>query len=207
MPNWVYNGVTITDPSGSGKHTSDIERLVAQVGAEYSMDMPNSEGGTSVVVTNEPLFSFWNIVKPTGEDLKEYYESSWYEWNTTYWGCKWDASEVELDEYGSEKHFRFATPWSPPLPVLAELSRQYPELEIELDWEEEQGFGGTFVFTNGNATETNSYDIPNSHADFIERDRECYCESFPEDAFADCPSYVSPEMIIPEDELIVEQMI
>jgi hypothetical protein len=92
--------------------------------------------------------------------------------------------------------------------VLVALSEQYPNLHIELEWEEEQGFGGTFVFTEGNVTETNWYDIPNSHADYVERGQTCSCESYPEEPpFTDCPDYVPEDARIPADELEVEALL
>jgi hypothetical protein len=218
MPNWVYNGVSVTDLTG--EHAADVARLIEQVGADYSMVVTayvDGEHSTNVEETKDPIFSFWNIVKPTGEDLDLYNKSIetgvgvtpfWYDWHCDNWGCKWDAGDVEFDDYGADqKLFRFSTPWAPPIPALTSLSKQYPNLHIELEWEEEQGFGGTFTFTNGEPTETDYYDIPSSHADYVSRDRECGCESWDEAQFEDCPTYVpepTEDMIIADNELEVE---
>jgi len=219
MPNWVYNNLSITDPSG--EHTADIARLVEQVGASYTTvgsDWDNGSYTIREVKVPNPVLSFWNIKRPEGEGLEQWNESIraggahpfWYEWSVDNWGCKWDASEVDMQDHAVDhKQYTFSTPWSPPLPILATLSEQYPNLHIELEWEEEQGFGGTFVFTNGEATETDSYDIPSSHADHVSRGRDCICEYYddPEDFYPDCPNALPEGAIIPNDELEVEVML
>lgn len=219
MPNWVYNNLSITDPSG--ENTADVARLMEQVGATYTIRSASYASGTFEVKDVEVTdcgFSFWNIARPGDEELSEYNDSigasgampTWYDWNCENWGTKWDASDVNIQDHGEDhKQITFSTPWSPPLPVLVTLSEQYPNLHIELEWEEEQGYGGTFVFTNGEATETEAYDTPNSHAEHDERGRECICEweENPEHYYPDCPGYVPDTNLIPEDELEVEAML
>jgi hypothetical protein len=225
MPNWVYNSLSITDPSG--EHCEDVTRLMEQVGATYTTvqtSYEKTDEGMTVshkeVEVADSGFSFWNIKRPEGEDLATYNESIgasgampfWYDWNCEHWGTKWDASDVDIQDYAADhKQITFSTPWSPPIPVLTALSEQYPNIHIELEWEEEQGFGGTFTFTNGEPTETDYYDIPSSHADYVARDRECGCETWADEApFEDCPTYVpepSPDMLIPNDELELEAVL
>jgi hypothetical protein len=221
MPNWVYSNLTITDPTGT--HEDRITSLVEQVGATYSIkksfwDVETKTTKHAIFEETDP-FSFWNIDHPEGEDLVRYEESIgasgapffWYDWNNNNWGTKWDAGEASMNQVSpTEVRYFFETAWSPPIPVIATLSAQYPDLHIELQWEEEQGFGGTFVFTNGEAEETDSYDIPNSHADHVARDKNCPCEDWgPEDSFPDCPSRVENAegmSSFSEDELEIEVM-
>ena len=218
MPNWVYNNLTISDPTGENRER--IERLVAQVGATYTHMMfvwcEETKTMKPMGVENSDAFSFWNIDHPEGKDLVRYEASIgqpgspyWYDWNTRYWGVKWDASDSTVEDISpTEKMYRFETAWSPPIPILATLSSQYPELHIELDWEEEQGFGGACMFMNGEVEVTDSYDIPDSHADHAARDKTCPCEDWgPEEAFPDCPSYVAHlegKESFKEDELEIE---
>jgi hypothetical protein len=218
MPNWVQNNLTITTDPEAGGTIKDIADLVEQVGRDYEVktwDWKSKETYTHAVT--EPTLSFWNIVRPEDEELQKYDESLeaggampfWYSWNCDNWGTKWDASDVELHDYSPDhKRYTFSTPWSPPIPVLTSLSAQHPNLWIELEWEEEQGFGGTFVFTNGEFRETNYYDIPTSHAEYVGRDKECGCEIWGEKSFDDCPvEDIDPSMIVPDDEIVIEQMI
>lgn len=124
----------------------------------------------------------------------------WYGWNVNNWGTKWDASDptVEynegdyLGEHGttSSIDFAFRTAWSPPTAFLVELSRQYPLLHIENEWQEEQGFGAVEIFNNGEGTLDREWDIPNSHAEWEALDQEdrCICTwGDQEDYFDDCP--------------------
>lgn len=217
MPNWVYNNLTIAPNESEGGTVEDVAALIEQVGKPYTVTRQDWKTGEKSEHTVHEPFSFWNIDRPEGEDLEKYDESLgasgaspfWYTWNNSRWGVKWDASDVDIQDHAADhKQITFSTPWGPPLEGLTTLSQQHPKLHIELEWEEEQGFGGTFVFTNGEATETDAYDIPMSHADYVARDRGCYCESDPEEApFTDCPTYVpepSSDMMIPDDELEVE---
>lgn len=217
MPNWVYNSLTVTTNTEAGGTVKDIAALVEQVGKPFTVKQVDwKTGEKSDHMVHEP-FSFWNIDRPEGEDLEKYDESLgasgafpfWYEWNNAHWGTKWDVSNVHFDSHGPDhKQYMFDTPWAPPIEVLTTLSEQHPNLHIELEWEEEQGFGGTFVFREGEAHETESYDIPESHADYVARGKECGCEVWSDEPiFDDCPGSVEPlteDMIIPEDELEVE---
>lgn len=215
MPNWVYSGVSIT---GDAAQVQAVKKQLAQpferIGGSYIEGKYVQE-----VVTIEPTFSFWNIVRPEGEDRVKYDESLgaggampyWYDWNIEHWGTKWDT-DGEFEEHAKDHlHYRIETAWSPPVAALVALSAQYPDLHVEMEWEEEQGFGGTIVFTEGTFTETDSYDIPDSHADYVERGKEdmCFCAWAEEDQFfSDCPRPEdNAKITISPDELEIEAMI
>lgn len=215
MPNWVYSGVSIT---GDAARVQEVKNRLAQPFDRLTSRYVDREF-VQTVETIEPTFSFWNIVRPEGEDRIKYDESLgasgampyWYDWNCENWGTKWD-SDGELEEYAEDHiHYRIETAWSPPVAALVALSAQYPDLHVEMDWEEEQGFGGTIVFTEGTFTETESYDIPNSHADYVERgkDDQCVC-AWADDVdnfFSDCPRPEGhAEITISPDELEIEAM-
>lgn len=221
MPNWVYNNLTIAPNAEAGGTIKDVADAVKQLGQAYTVKRYAWDSREVSDYTVEEPLSFWNIVRPEGEALEMYDESLaapgvapyWYDWNVNNWGTKWDASDVEFIDHEPEyKQYKFSTPWSPPIPVLTSLSEQHPNLHIELEWEEEQGFGGTFVFRNGEAHETEYYDVPNSHADYVERGREdeCACtwgegEDY---GFPDCPTAEdNAEVTISPDELEIESMV
>lgn len=160
------------------------------------------------ILTN-PVFSFWNIKAPTdlnayyGDnteklDLENFFETfnnafakdnSWYYWNVRNWGCKWDVAVGDEGEYATTEFeekgenwisFKFNTPWSPPIQVITELSKQYPTLDFTLIYEEEQGWGGELNLVNGEEQYHNEYDIPECHANYVERDvaHNCLCDGF-----------------------------
>lgn len=205
MPNWVRNQVTITGAP------EKVEALKKQVGAttqipgvEYVKD---SEGKmvkgeddswltTPVIHTDEnPVFSFWNIVRPGHPDeIESYREQGWYDWNIANWGCKWDARDVEeLDESEGHWHIAFDTPWGSPTQVFETLSLQHPDVMVHVEWTEEQGFGAEETFEAGGRDLLREWDIPETHEQYEEvfGEESCYCsyagddvENYPYD---DCP--------------------
>jgi hypothetical protein len=198
MPNWVYNGLTVTGDS------ADINRFVEQVGQPYETRHYNWETKQNEPRMNENVgFSFWNIVAPDESIRDEYWATAdhtagpnnWYPWNNENWGTKWDAAEVHIERHADDHlQVSFQTAWSPPYPVVEQASVQFPMLTFTLEWEEEQGFGAEVEVKEGEFTELRSWDIPNSHADYAERDNEdgCPC-SYDEDTtywFEDCPGKV-----------------
>ena len=207
MPNWVTNTLTIT---GSEE---DIQKVKNQLNQPYTKKW---QDGTQETYSN-PVIAFWNITRPPMNKLDEYFgvhgyadggeqgntPMNWYNFNNREWGTKWDIgvvdgeaskySETQLVYTGSETEIQygFNTAWSPPIPALDALAEQHPNLEITLEWEEEQGFGGTYVWADGEGYESESYDIPESHADYKERDNldGCNCNNYEDedDWFEDCP--------------------
>jgi len=206
MPNWVYNTLSI---EGS-------EEEIAKVKAQLGMPIQKRYAEDKEVSNySNPIISFWNIIAPPDDKLDEYFgthgyangekqgqtEYNWYNFNNTKWGTKWDIavrdSEQHSDTSLEEEHatvlrYRFNTAWSPPLPVIEELSLQYPKLEITLEYEEEQGWGGEILWTEEGSSIIREYDIPNSHKDYVDRDEvdNCVCQREEEEDewYSDCPN-------------------
>ena len=72
MPNWVFNSLVV-----SGEQ-SELDKMVEQLNQPIVKNFPehNFANGEIVWVADEqrynnPVFAFWNIVKPT--DLESYY--------------------------------------------------------------------------------------------------------------------------------------
>lgn len=180
MPNWVYNNVTI-----SGE-VAEVSKLIT----DMARSVPAEDG-----TLTETHFSFWNVVNPTDEELVDYWSTTWYDWRLQNWGCKWDASDVVTDRNSDGSvQYAFETPWSPPLPIYEKLAEQYPTLNFEWSYEEEQGWGGTMSYEAGGLSGRTDYDIPESHQDFVDRSNEgaCYCAESddPDDIFDDCPKNI-----------------
>jgi hypothetical protein len=205
MPNWVYNNLSI----------EGTEEAIARVKAQLNKPIVKQYGeDKEPSIYSNPIFSFWNIIAPPAEKLEEYFgthgyadggkqgdtEYNWYNFNNAKWGTKWDVAVADGEKWAeteitgeSATHisYRFNTAWAPPLPVIEELSLQYPELQITLEYEEEQGWGGEILWTEEGSSIVNEYDIPDSHADYEERDNldGCNCANFEDedDWFNDCP--------------------
>lgn len=73
---------------------------------------------------------------------REYGENlSWYPWNTTNWGTKWNAYDTDTErEYGTEpfKHtVQFDTAWSHPKEYIKALSAKFPEAVLCVSYADE----------------------------------------------------------------------
>ena len=178
MPNWVSNNVNAVGP------IEDVRVLVAKVGSPILTHPDSGPAGD-----DDPVFSFMNIVSPwhAGITEDEYFSvadsnapaNNWYNWNWENWDTKWDACEVSHEFYdrGNEAvaFYRFDTAWSPPIKVIAELSRQFPTLTLTLEFLEEQGWGGEFEFVGGEGVVLRQWDIPTTHAERVNVFSYCWC--------------------------------
>jgi hypothetical protein len=62
------------------------------------------------------------------DNIAKHGHPSWYKWCTSHWGTKWDASDTvwESPVLGGRLHeVRMQTAWSPPLPALAAMCKNY----------------------------------------------------------------------------------
>lgn len=195
-------------------------------------EVPESERKIERELSGESPLSFWNFVCPTDEELPYYFGhktkpededdpdatadermakaltfsgSGWYDWNVRNWGVKWDAGDVELEDFGSYLTYRFQTPWGIAEPAFEAMVKQHPELDFDFDCEEEQGWGAEFTSSDGedegeerSLIQTNEWEIPESHADYVKLGRgECICDWQDEDSwFDDCPRPESDYFVV-----------
>jgi hypothetical protein len=178
MPNWVFNHLTVKGDS------KDIDVVKAQLNSPFSKEHtswnPKTHTlDTSTTMYSNPVFAFWNIVRPT--DLYTYAQQSdpnadpkvpwsgdnWYDWNIRNWGCKWDVGiaddnhfvDTSMDELkDGGVQYNFDTAWSPPSEAIEKLSSQHPNLTFKLYYEEEQGWGAEVEYINGEGKVILEYD-------------------------------------------------
>jgi hypothetical protein len=196
MPNWCFNSLTI---EGSEADITAIKQQLNQPYTRFFKDTWNRETNQfeeKNVTYSNPIFSFWNIIKPT--DLEAYSKQAehklgepinfngdnWYDWNVRNWGTKWDVAVHDGDEYPETElmtdtkdtlAYRFNTAWSPPAEAITKLSQQYPDCEMSLSYEEETGWGGEIIFANGEGTEIEHYENKCRDCDSI--NTLDYCEN------------------------------
>ena len=124
MPNWVVNQVKIEGAS------EQIEELLAKCRK------------------GEEAFSFEGIIPmpdyiyrgALGQKERELYgENNWYDWCYRNWGTKWDACEVDVFHFKGDKYARiaFRTAWCAPMPVYEAMLEQYPDLDIYVEYADE----------------------------------------------------------------------
>jgi Ferredoxin-like domain in Api92-like protein len=225
MPNWVYNTLTI---EGDEQTIAEIKTRLAQpYDTHYPDSVYDKEKQewvrTPATQTHESPLSFWNITQPVDKDA--YYAvkalpttkerttaeifadiqndfrvgMDWYNWNVRNWGCKWDASNVRVGQVNANTiTYNFDTPWSPPAQAIIKLSEQYPEADIALRFEEEQGWGGVVHYKAGAEEIVEQWDVPSCHADYDKLEQDCWACSYPykddkgnwvglDSLFEDCP--------------------
>jgi hypothetical protein len=125
------------------------------------------------------------------------FDNDWYHWNVRNWGTKWDICVADDEEYpdttmewtdNGDVMYHFQTAWSPVTEVVSHLSMEFPTLEFDYEFEEEQGWGAKVMYIKGQEAVIEEWDIPDSHADHKKRDKECACEYGDiEYAYSDCP--------------------
>lgn len=60
--------------------------------------------------------------------------STWYGWCSENWGTKWNSYDnKQIDE----NTIQFNTAWSYPEPVIKKLSEMYPDIEVRIQWSDE----------------------------------------------------------------------
>jgi hypothetical protein len=168
------------------------------------------------VMSDESPISFWNFIAPPTESLEDYFgtagfvegvgftgdkndeSAGWYAWNSSNWGTKWDVSDEsvstkfdEMDDTTTELRYYFSTAWSIPTPVFEAMVVQHPELDFHLHSTEEQGWGAEFSGSGGSYSMDKEWDIPQSHADYVDTDQEdsCVCQNDDDEDnwYEDCP--------------------
>jgi len=83
-----------------------------------------------------------------------------YDAHCEKWGTKWDANEVDLsyDENDTEASYSFDTAWGPPNKWLASVALIYPELHLELQYEEPGcDFAGIDTYEGGEMVTSEEY--------------------------------------------------
>jgi hypothetical protein len=189
MPNWVYNGLTVEGNPDS------VKKMMEQLNQPFTVVHDSWDVSTNTFMKKNtlypnPVFAFWNIVKPT--DLDAYnsqakhgqpFDTSgddWYNWNLRNWGTKWDVAVSSTDNMpntymeetaNGENHvvyYNFETAWGVPDKALVNLSSQYPDLLFTLSYEEETGWGGEFEILRGVILEGSEYNWKCQACDYME---------------------------------------
>ena len=179
MPNWVYNSLTA---EGSAE---DISALKQKLNTPFTRvhegyDMEAKEMKFKTYTFSNPVFAFWNIIQPTdmetyqlqkdpnhNDSIIDFNGNNWYDWNVRNWGTKWDIAVSDDEQYPETELvtdtedtliYRFNTAWSPPIQAIEKLSQMFPNIEFDLEFEEETGWGGNYIFSDGDGTEVESYE-------------------------------------------------
>ena len=127
------------------RNTSSPTRVVSQ--REYNKIMKQSQ---------DPPFQFKPITKKMQVELNtKYGVDNWYDWAFKNWGTKWGCYDNEIDG----ETLRFSTAWGLfDISILDKLAEDFPD--FNLHFEEEQGWGGSIEYVNGEFHSMDEYDAP-----------------------------------------------
>ena len=198
--------------NGESRPNPDAGKVVEALSEEVPLSFWNF-----VAPTEEELpYYYGHLTKPEDEDDPDatmdermakaltFSGSGWYDWNIRNWGTKWDAGSVGYEDFDTYLLYSFDTAWSIATPAFEAMVKQHPELDFDFDCEEEQGWGAEFTSSDGDEDgersliETASWDIPESHADYVRLGRsECICDwQDEENWFDDCPREDTDHFIV-----------
>lgn len=118
------------------------------------------------------------------EELKEHTKNfelfgvkDWYEWRVLNWGCKWDATDLEILTFDADEiSIGFETPWDWPSEIYKTLSATYPNTPILIyAYSFESSFVKYGSYTPRLGWNTQRFELPQSDScemSFIEMDKE-----------------------------------
>lgn len=152
MPNWCHNRLEIR---GTAADIGSLREAVSwddnPFDFERVLPTPDTFSG------HDPGLLGQTLAAMGGADTEPWDRFSW---RKKHWGCGAAPDPDEMIEWievgGAVPLVRidFDTPWTPPLGVLRELSRQHPSLVVTLAYEEPGvGFGGLVSWTAGEVFE------------------------------------------------------
>lgn len=233
MPNWVYNNISVSGkkadllafyakaskltPNGINEDGSlKYDDKDAQVISFWNFIEPENKTAYFETAhgTKPEGYEAWTFDEKMKYDL-QFKSDGWYDWNVRNWGTKWDACDTHVDNNTDEKvpnlYYAFNTAWSIPEPIYQAITEQHPELNFEFYGEEEQGWGAEYKASDAdNGVRSlelvKEWDIPDCHADYVERDRDCVCDydDDPETWYEDCPRAEKDFVVVVERRYIVK---
>ncbi len=122
----------------------------------------------SADISDDEEKKIWDIGVTAVDNLYKYNAPTWYEWCNDNWNTKWNACGYdENTDYSDSDFIWFQTAWSAPVPVIQKLSEMYPNIELSLQFaDEDLGQNcGEMKFKGGNIIE--EY-IPETRKEAIE---------------------------------------
>lgn len=87
--------------------------------AAFARGSDDSEQGASVLCFDNFL--------PTPQEIRGDIAAE-YKWRDDNWGDKWPAMDAQFKDEGWRLNYFFATAYAPPVKILAEMSKRFPDL-------------------------------------------------------------------------------
>lgn len=92
----------------------------------------------SADISDDEEKKIWDVGVTAVDNLYKYNAPTWYEWCNDNWNTKWSACGYdENTDYSDSDFIWFQTAWSAPIPVIKKLSEMYPNIELTLEFADE----------------------------------------------------------------------
>lgn len=197
MPNWCDGGLEV-----EGEKTQ-LEELRDFLNSPYERKYAGD--GETITKFSNPVFSFWNVVKPEEHEMNAYVNTeAWWDWNITNWGTKWDIANVDgvnsYETYVSDRisesgelGYSFFTAWSPCSPVISLLAKKFPTLKFTYTYSEPgMDFWGIETYAYGGLVSEVGGELSHKAYQLMGSVDSCNCSEGDEEYFyKDCPKNVS----------------
>lgn len=142
MPNWTENWLTVSGkPEDVSQFLADVKSEDSDFDFERITPMPELLRHTSSPTDRGYIIEAYGMgfepdsTRPFTEaeeaELERIGVRNWYDWAIKYWGTKWDARYVEVEQRGGTAEIKFDTAWCAPLPIIEKVKEKYPNLEIK----------------------------------------------------------------------------
>lgn len=173
MPNWCFNRLEIYGPVDQLREIQQRVEVKDDYDLTIINPMPEAlVGSVSPAPASPDPHPNWAVLLAAGEmtqawhdelvaATRERYENAqrllaetgytdWYAWTTRNWGVKWSPQEIDFTDYTDYHmphiHYRFETPWGPPVPLIESWGSAYPQCFFALGFtEESMAFTGVYV--------------------------------------------------------------
>jgi hypothetical protein len=159
MPNWCSNGLIVKGPK------KDLDAFKATLNTK---DDDGSEVPFSFAQTVPPPANLFrgNLGDKERAECEAKGIPTWYEWQSTNWGTKWDACEARVKSTKLRVNIWFDTAWAPPLAWLKSCAAKFPNLDFEMGYCEcGMSFYGVVTATKGEVSDDGGHNIPDGCMD------------------------------------------
>jgi len=161
MPNHCENDLIIAG------HKEKVKELLETIkGQENYIDFNTLIPYPASYTKADKIASDWQKKNSEKENIDwsakpvDGFNQGGYEWCNDNWGTKWNAYSQSFKEDFSNENFlmvtiSFSTAWSPPLPIIEKLAKQFPGVEEIKLYYYEQGaeYHGRIFFEGGREVE------------------------------------------------------
>lgn len=143
MPNWFYFTVNV---SGEKK---DVEQFVENVKGSEKFETEGREFDFNHFIPQPDDIFREPLSSEKEKELDELGVPNWYTWNNQNWGTKWngvcdDEMAFSVDGFPFEHEYNLRTAWAFPAPVMDKMIEMYPNLDFNIQGEEESGAYGVY---------------------------------------------------------------